>query len=198
MARPWKDRILGVILVSASKKTIKCCFSRFHFYVLLYYIKPIFGFWNFQTSQHLHHSLFSPWIWTCDKVPVARSLLEALDHATGDLLRGKTVTEDCFPACTTGCSSTLWPPLSSLPDAAGRLAFLLHLAYGSLEPENKCRLAWGYILEVTDCLVPRLGNMGQREAERVSILKRDLIYLDLRGKVIHSLLLSKHLKNLKH
>lgn len=73
----------------------------------------------------------------------------------------------CFPARIAGCSSTLWPPLSSLPHAAGRLAFQLQVTYGTLEPENRCSLAWGYVLEVADCLVPWLGNVGQgRLSER--------------------------------
>lgn len=32
----------------------------------------------------------------------------------------------------------------SCPPEAGQLAFQLPLAYGTLEPENRCRLAWGY------------------------------------------------------
>lgn len=34
--------------------------------------------------------------------------------------------------------------------------------------------------------------------DRASVFKDDLTYLDLRGKVIHSLLFSKHLTNLEH
>lgn len=56
----------------------------------------------------------------------------------------------------------------------------------------------GIYPEAAVCLVAWLGNMGQGIAKQTSVLKDNLTYLHLRGKVIPALLFSKHLKNLEH
>jgi len=198
MARPWKDRIICIILISASKRLWKPVFPDFFFMFSCTPWNPYLDFEIFRPVDILVGHFFllnlDKWQGSCGSLPPWSTVSCNKGPAEGQNCSWRL----CFPAHTAGCSSKLWPPLSSLTDAAGRLAFQLHLAYGTPKPENRCRLAWGYVLEVAGCLVPRLANIGQGEVEWASILKGDLTYLDLRGKIIHSLLLSKHLTNLEH
>lgn len=151
-------------------------------------MNPYLDFEIFRPLSIFVTHLFSPWIWRYGKVPVqqgtcwgAKLYLGNLVYSTYLWVLLSFVASLVLPAA---CNWSLgFAPAPGLWDSGSR---------------KQMQASLGIYPEAAVCLVAWLGNMGQGIAKQTSVLKDNLTYLHLRGKVIPALLFSKHLKNLEH